>query len=146
MSLHHLIYCSTRSVSSEDSSVIEVNAPALLIEAREKNKKNNVSGLLYFNDYYFLQCLEGSRHAVNMTYNTIVADDRHSDVVLIDYCEIAKRSFSQWDMAYVSESSLTESLVKLYSGDEKFNPYDMSADSLFQLMQAFKSSLAVIEA
>jgi hypothetical protein len=146
MSLNRLIYCSKRVISLEDDSNVTVDAEQLLIHARHNNKLMEVSGLLYFDSEYFLQCLEGSPGAVNSIYKKIVSDSRHSDVVLIDYRAIVKRSYSNLDMAYVKESSMTGSLIKLYAGGSKFNPLEMSVESVIQLMQTFKSCLAVVDA
>ncbi|MEX1665301.1 BLUF domain-containing protein [Zhongshania arctica] len=146
MSLYQLIYCSKRVISAEDDSGVTVDVEQLLIQARRNNELVDVSGLLYFGSEYYLQCLEGSPSAVNSVYNKIISDSRHSDIVLIDYRQIAKRAYSNWDMAYVKESSMTESLIKLYAGGSKFNPLDMSVESVMQLMQTFKSCLTVVDA
>lgn len=60
MSLYQLIYCSKRVISPEDAELISVDVEQLLLSARRNNKLIDVSGLLYFNSDYYLQCLEGS--------------------------------------------------------------------------------------
>jgi len=139
MYLTRLVYTSTISgdFKSDDIEVI-------LEEARHHNNKANVTGMLCFNRKYFLQCLEGSRSAVNKTYHKILNDKRHSNIIMLDYKEIDFREFSNWSMGYLPESSLTEPINLKYSGNRDFSPYDMTGDSAHLMMLALKDSLPAI--
>jgi hypothetical protein len=144
MSLCKLIYCSERTPPDIALNDQVFDVKQLLAVSRTNNQSLHVSGILYFNDRYFLQCLEGSRSAVNIIYNKIIADPRHIKITLIEYEKISKRSFSNWDMAYINDSSLSQSLFKMFSAEPTFNPYIIPAESVLLLLQAFKSSIPVI--
>lgn len=111
----------------------EVNS--ILESARHNNARSGLTGLLCFDSDYFLQCLEGSRQAVNNLYSTIMADERHQDAVILDYRQIDQRHFADWTMGYVPNTRLTRPLILKYSGQEAFNPYLMSGDSAAAMLQ-----------
>ncbi len=140
MYLTRLVYTSTISEVFSSNDIDNI-----LATARENNEKNNVTGLLCFNRKYFLQCLEGSRRKVNETYHRILNDPRHSNIIMLDYCEIITREFNQWSMGYMPESSLTRPLNLKYSGNSDFSPYEMSGESAHQMMLSLKDSVPTIK-
>jgi hypothetical protein len=138
MFLVRLIYTSKTS-----SHFAPEDIENILEKARINNRKNNVTGLLCFNNKFFLQCLEGSRQTVNNTYHQILNDKRHSDIIMLSYSEIVEREFEQWSMGYMPQSSLTDSLNLKYSGTPNFGPYDMSGESTHKLMLALKQNIKI---
>ena len=98
--------------------------------------------MLCFSNEYFLQCLEGSRTAVNNTYQQILNDKRHHNVIMLNYTQIPEREFEKWSMGYVPQSKLTESLNLKFSGSIDFNPFKMSGESAHLLMLTLKDSIA----
>ena len=114
---------------------------SILQSARTYNVKTNVTGMLCFSNEYFLQCLEGSRTAVNNTYQQILNDKRHHNVIMLNYIQIPEREFETWSMGYVPQSQLTELLNLKYSGNIDFNPFKMSGESAHLLMLALKTSI-----
>lgn len=137
MYLVRLVYASSIGESFNPDDIEQI-----LESARKNNKRENVTGLLCFNRKYFLQCLEGSRAKVNRIYHSILNDNRHKDIIILDYKEIVGREFDRWSMGYVPESSLTEPVNLKYSGGNQFKPYEMSGDSANQMMLAFRDVLA----
>ncbi len=139
MYLVRMVYCSriSESFSSEDIDKI-------LDVARKENKKRNVTGLLCFSRKYFLQCLEGGRKAVNETYHNILNDERHEEIVLLDYKEINTRDFSSWQMAYIPEKSLTDAINLKFSGTPDFDPFTMHGESAYRMMLQLSKDLTVI--
>ena len=113
MYLTRLVYTSTVTSTFNQDSVEQI-----LLKAREHNALNNITGMLCFSSNFFLQCLEGSRSAVNKTYHKILNDNRHSRIVLLEYEEIYQREFDDWSMGYIPESSLTESANLKHSGNK----------------------------
>jgi hypothetical protein len=138
MFLVRLIYTSRTSSYFGPEDIEDI-----LEKARVNNRKNNVTGLLCFNNKFFLQCLEGSRESVNSTYHHILNDKRHSDIIMLNYSEIAEREFEQWSMGYMPQSSLTDSINLKYSGTPNFDPYEMSGDSTHKLMLALKENIRI---
>lgn len=139
MYLARLIYTSvpTEVFSPEDIS-------AILEKARKNNQDLSVTGLLYFNHRYFLQCLEGSRSHINMIYQKILNDQRHREPLLLDYREIETRDFSEWEMAYLPETAKTRSLYMRYSPTGDFSPYHMSGESCHQLMVKLRDVIPAV--
>ena len=115
---------------------------SILQSARTYNVKTNVTGMLCFSNDYFLQCLEGSRTAVNNTYQQILNDKRHHNVIMLNYTQIPEREFEKWSMGYVPQSKVTESLNLKFSGSIDFNPFKMSGESAHLLMLALKDNIA----
>jgi hypothetical protein len=60
MLLVRLIYASQPSESFKLEDIEKI-----VVSARQNNVAKAVTGLLYFNQHYFLQCLAGSRSSVN---------------------------------------------------------------------------------
>lgn len=129
MHLTRITYCSEMvgSIGTEElSDILEVS--------RRNNEKNAVTGVLLFNSNFFLQCLEGSRAAVNSIYCRICCDKRHQNVQILTYGEVSRRLFGSWDMAYLPWTETTRSVIAEYSIGADFNPYQMSAESALELL------------
>ncbi|MEL7290656.1 MAG: BLUF domain-containing protein [Pseudomonadota bacterium] len=136
MFLTRLVYASTIEKGFDLSTVENI-----VYSAREHNQALDVTGMLCFDRNFFLQCLEGSRTNVNLVYQRILNDKRHSEIIMLDYREISAREFSQWSMGYSPSSSLTAPLYLRYSGAKEFNPYAMSGESAYQLLLQLKHTL-----
>lgn len=139
MLLTRLIYASRAS---------DVLTPAdheqILESSRRNNAKVGVTGLLAFGAREFLQCLEGSREAVNATYARILGDPRHQDVQLIDCREIEQRWFGDWGMHGLPPSRLTRQRVLRYSDRELFTPTRMPAANVIALLAELASELDAV--
>ena len=72
----------------------------LLLQARDFNKKNNITGLLLYSPTAFLQVVEGNRDVVQKLYDKIIMDCRHFQVTQLVNGNIAKREFGDWSMAF----------------------------------------------
>lgn len=72
----------------------------LLLQARDFNKKNNITGLLLYAPTAFLQVVEGNEDVVQKLYDRIIIDCRHFQVTQLENGNIAKREFGDWSMAF----------------------------------------------
>ena len=108
------------------STVAEGFDPAeldnILVVARERNSREGITGVLFFTTDCFVQCLEGSRSAVNALYNDMMHDSRHHSLVLMIYHEIDERMFPSWQMAYIAPGDISEEILKKHSLGPGFNP------------------------
>ena len=129
MYLVRLVYTSTISDKFESTDI-----ESILACARKNNGVNNVSGVLCFSRSHFLQCLEGSRARVNETYHNILNDPRHKNIIILSYEEVVSREFSQWNMSYIPDTSVTSVINLRYSGSSEFKPYEMSGDSALAML------------
>ncbi|TBR41419.1 BLUF domain-containing protein [Marinomonas agarivorans] len=136
MHLTQLIYTSTIS----DSFVVD-DIHSIMESAKRNNAEAGLTGLLYFNRQYFLQCLEGGRDQVNKAYNTILSDSRHKDIVILSYQEISEREFPSWQMGYLPESDLTKSAYIHFTANYTLDPYSISGSSAHGLILELKGIL-----
>ncbi|MEW9799454.1 BLUF domain-containing protein [Alteromonas sp. CYL-A6] len=130
MFLVRLLYASEVSSTFQPADIDHI-----LQAARKNNAEQGLTGMLCFNSRYFLQCLEGSRTAVNHIFTAIMADERHARVVLLDYSELSERAFSAWSMGYIPEASMTAAIRRKYAGSDEFNPYQMSGESAYRMLK-----------
>jgi len=72
----------------------------LLRDARQKNAKNNITGMLLYAEGSFFQVLEGEAEKVKLLFEKIDQDERHQNLTIIVEEPIAERSFSDWTMGY----------------------------------------------
>jgi len=100
MFLVRLIYASTAT-----DIVNPTDYQNILTDSIKNNSAANITGMLCCNGQHFLQCLEGSRQAVNKTYSRIINDSRHNNIIILSYGEVSARHFSDWAMGYVALSS-----------------------------------------
>lgn len=121
MSLYRLIYASRASEVMKPDDLAQV-----LTSSQRNNQKVHVSGVLLFSSREFLQCLEGGREAVNATYARILGDPRHTDAVILDYREIARRQFGGWAMHQIAHDWLNRQVILTFSERELFSPTRMS--------------------
>lgn len=136
MYLARLIYTSH---PTEHFSPVDIEK--ILEVSRKNNASLAVTGMLYFNHQYFLQCLEGSRSNINKIYHRILNDSRHQEAMILDYREIITRDFASWEMGYLPETAATKQLYMRYSPKGDFSPYHMSGESCHQLMVDLKTLL-----
>lgn len=70
----------------------------ILARSRHNNERDGITGALICRGDLFLQMLEGPRSAVTATFQRILGDDRHLDVMLIGSGDIKTRLFPKWHM------------------------------------------------
>ena len=134
------IYTSKMSPKVRETDIAEI-----LESSRRNNKKSGLTGLLCFGSRRFLQCLEGPRDSVNETYGRIMADPRHSSIVMLTYEEANYREFEDWLMGYVPESSLTRGLLTRTFGPEgDFNPDLLGSQSALDFLRDVKACIPVV--
>jgi Sensors of blue-light using FAD len=92
MSLMQLIYAST-PFGFDDPTLNQI-----LSVAKRNNLRDGITGALICRADFYLQLLEGPRTAVTATFQKIMADDRHHDVVLIASGHVSARMFPEWNM------------------------------------------------
>lgn len=117
---------------------------AILKTSKVNNPKVGVTGVLCLSDGIFMQALEGGRGAVNALYNRIAADTRHSDVVLLNYEEIAERRFASWSMGQVNMARLNPALLLKYSECARLDPYAISGKVSVALFDELVATAAVM--
>src|SRR6476620_317694 len=97
-------------VSSASWEFGTADLDALLVEARDLNRRTGLTGILLYSDGNFMQFFEGERAAVDETYGRIKASKRHTGIIQLLHEPIEKRSFPEWEMgfAHPEKSTLME--------------------------------------
>lgn len=109
-SLIHIVY-----VSFSTENLSEMDLENLLTVIREKNRKQNVTGLLLYNDGSFIQVIEGKKETIHNLFEIIKKDTRHENIVLLLEEEIEKRAFPDWAMGYERLTKQQSSKLKGFS-------------------------------
>jgi hypothetical protein len=117
---------------------------AILAQARAHNTASGITGILCHGGGVFLQAIEGGRAAVNVLYNHIVADPRHTGVELLHYEEITERRFGGWTMGQVNLAKLNTSIVLKYSERPEFDPYAVSGKVSLALLEELMATASII--
>lgn len=95
--LHQLVYTSTAKLPITYKEITDINSQAKL-----NNKGNHLTGVLLYQDGYFLQLLEGDQENVHNTFKKISKDRRHNTVKILVDQAVGKRLFPEWDMTLKS--------------------------------------------
>ena len=101
--LYRLVYTS-RNLLDGGEEEQKAAIAGLLAVSKRNNARVGVTGALLFNGGSFAQVLEGSRAAVEATFERIQRDPRHSDVSVLQCEPVAARGFPNWSMGFVGDS------------------------------------------
>lgn len=96
-SLIHIMYASIANIQFDNAKIIE-----LLTQARKKNSRLNVTGMLLYCDNSFFQVIEGEEHVIQELFDSIEHDNRHKNVTKIVEEPIPSRSFANWTMGFTN--------------------------------------------
>jgi len=91
--MYFIIYSSYASVAFDDNSL-----KALLIEARDKNEKTAITGMLFYFNNQFIQLIEGEETVVKELAKAIAADPRHKHFLILKEGVAESRFFPEWSM------------------------------------------------
>jgi hypothetical protein len=110
VSLYRLIYRSRDVIAQVvpdalSEAGLQRELRTLVASARGQNKADNLTGALMYTGAGFAQVLEGPREVVERTFERIVADSRHADVVVLSFTPTQRRSFPDWPLAFCGQSA-----------------------------------------
>lgn len=115
-------FCYTSKSTSSKVDLLE-DLTNILKEARDFNHRYQVTGVLYFADGYFFQCLEGECLTLkSLLLERLSKDPRHHDIKLFETKEIEYPSFPDWSMKYISKRSQIQQFCQ-DMGFNDFNPF-----------------------
>ena len=100
--------------------------------------------MLCYSEDLFLQVLEGGKDEVCELYNTIVRDDRHVNVRILCFEEIAERRFGSWTMGHVSVATINPSLLLKHATLPVLNPFNCSGQALMALFDELMATASVV--
>jgi hypothetical protein len=121
--LFYLIYTSKAKARMSQPALARI-----LEQSRRNNMPSQITGLLLYMEGRFLdrlegrfiQLLEGPEIAVLEMYGRIVADSRHSSILLLESGSLTSRSFAEWSMGFRSTNEHNTSLLGFLQLDDTF--------------------------
>lgn len=137
--LVRLLYAS-RAAAPLTSTVVD----SILAQSRAHNPGLGITGMLCYSQDLFLQVLEGGRDEVCELYNTIVRDDRHVNVRILCFEEIAERRFGSWTMGHVNVATVNPALLLKYAELPLLNPFNCSGQASMALLDELMATASVV--
>ncbi len=131
--LTRLLYASTAAKSYNSSELGRI-----LESCRKNNPRLAVTGMLFLDNNYFLQCLEGSRENVNALYRQLLQDSRHENVQILEMKEVTERYFGDWSMKYVPSAAVIKRIMQ-ETGLRQFDPYAIDNYTVNAMMESFRN-------
>lgn len=95
----------------------------LLTEAQTRNAEQQITGHLLYLNGQFTQCFEGPSDQVELLWQSLQRDKRHTNIELLVRDTTEERRFAGWTMAFSTCSSL------YVHGMKGFFPVDDSSPS-----------------
>ncbi len=104
-------------ISCATNPLGEAELAQMLREARERNQKNEITGLLLYRNGDFMQVIEGPHKSVRELLEKILRDPRHARVRILREGPLAERQFADWTMGF---KTVPDSAVRQLSGYSRF--------------------------
>ena len=89
---------------------------------------------MLFNKGAFAQVLEGSRRAIEDTFERIQRDERHGEVTVLQCGPTPERKFGNWSMAFVGHSARGQQLWNKLAEQSGFDTSRMEGDAVFSML------------
>lgn len=96
MSLSLMVYRSRSTNKLKKDKVV-----AMSKHFAERNRHQEITGMLVFDGEFFLQVLEGPKQKVSALYELIQTDPRHEDVVTVLNEPIHRRTIDDWGLGFI---------------------------------------------
>ena len=131
---YRLVYYS-RNLTTGDVETFAAEVNDILTTSRANNERDGITGALMFNAGCFAQVLEGPLDVVEVAFERIQQDDRHSEVSLLAMEPIATRSFPNWAMGFVGLSDHDAARFADVATASDFDPSRFSGDKLHSILR-----------
>ena len=109
-----LIELSYVSQATNDMGILSLMN--LLEDAVHKNKRNDITGVLFYDNYIFGQIIEGYPQQIELIWMSITADPRHKEIQILDINPLQKRRFSNWSMKFYGSDEISQYVPELKMG------------------------------
>ena len=109
-----LIELSYVSQSANDMGILGLMN--LLEDAVHKNKRNGITGVLFYDNRIFGQIIEGYPQHVELIWKAISADPRHKELQVLDINPLQKRRFTNWSMKFYGSEEISQYVPELKMG------------------------------
>jgi hypothetical protein len=113
-----------------DAGLAEMTAASIA-----NNRRDGITGALICDRRWFAQALEGAESKLSATFERILRDRRHCDVSLVTMQAVAERRYADFAMVTHLHGADNDDLFRHYAEDEVFDPRQMRADRLCDLIE-----------
>jgi hypothetical protein len=132
-------------VSSASQPFTKAELQALLEQARQKNTKLGVTGMLLYKDGNFMQALEGQGNVLRGLVGTIERDSRHKGILILLRGTSEERLFPNWSMGFRDLTDQDERNAPGYSAfmNTPFTEAEFTGDPnrCLKLLLSFKKNM-----
>lgn len=136
MYLHRLVYYSENKIR-ELGLPLAKELKAIVASGLKNNPAAGVTGVLGFNEQYFVGVIEGDRRRLSSLLVRIARDKRTANLTILAAGTIDERKFDDWTSFYAGHSETIDRLYLRYGLTQGLDPGRMSADSLSGLLADF---------
>ncbi|MEN0063782.1 MAG: BLUF domain-containing protein [Myxococcota bacterium] len=109
-----------------------------------RNRQAQITGFLVHRHDRFVQIIEGPPGGVVRLFETIRADPRHEEVVLIGCRRIPERRFSEWSMGYLAVQGTLANILLRRTGEASFTPEALPHEALVALVAELSGRTAML--
>lgn len=121
-------------------------ALSILQQAKVHNQRHQITGMLAFNENFFLQGLEGEAALIDHLYTNVLQDSRHHTVTMLFCKEVESRHWPDWAMGFAALTTENRALFFKHSQQNVFNPYTMTPDAVEQMLIGLAKSINPLDA
>jgi len=108
--MKQIIYISSAVRKMDDDELLDI-----LKTSRDNNKKNDISGMLLYDNGSFIQILEGEDSLIDTIFNNIQNDERHNNIMVMQNRDIDSREFAEWSMGFENISKIDKTKIDGYA-------------------------------
>jgi hypothetical protein len=106
----------------------------ILSKARANNAILGITGHLIFDGKFFTQCIEGTTESIDKLWTSLVADQRHQNIVIVSRKPIKMRRYSLWSMSFSSYKMLnSHNMPSFFQLDD--NTIEFEVERLMKLAE-----------
>jgi hypothetical protein len=137
--LHRLIYCSR----AQPMAIADPSATVrdILDVAQTLNLRDGLTGVLLASDGWFLQVLEGPLKPLRGTFARIRADQRHSDIKIVQSGPIPGPTFAQWTMCGQDFlPPMNDEIIDVFAQRPIFDPRQLKPWEAMSLLRAVQTT------
>ena len=135
-----------RSIVYTSAAVRPLNSgdlDALLVDARNFNGHNAITGVLLHSGSNFMQCFEGPEEAVQRVYQRILGSRTHTDVVEFMNLPVQQRTFSGWAMGSAMTTpsellALSTAQWSQFNSELTFSPFTPPGLAILQVFWSMR--------
>lgn len=117
----------------------------ILEQSRRNNARMGVTGLLVHADGIFVQALEGGRVELSGLLKKLMRDERHTNVTILLFEEIAERRYANWTMGQVDMNVVNAAILLKYAPHARLDPFAMTCGATAVLLSDIAASGAIVQ-